>query len=211
MNFPAYYIVLSIAFIVSLVFYKKIKPAYFRLCCPYLLMNLVVETYGIISKSQGKSNYWIYNISTTIEFGFYFFIFYINLTNQNVRRYIVWVSILFFPFCFINIFFIQGINHFHSITFLAGSFFLICLSVLYFQDQIIKENEFLKNPLKEKMFWIATGVLFFYSVGFFNLGLFEIIHVHNSLLKTVTDLLLNLLNIFLYCTFIIAFLIGNDK
>ncbi|MCW3093358.1 MAG: hypothetical protein JWP81_4427 [Ferruginibacter sp.] len=210
MSFPFFYIVLVIAVLISVIKLKRQKPSYLRLFFPYLLMNLCVETFGLITRAQGKNNYWIYNFSTTVEFGFYFFIFYKTLHNVFVKRAIIFTSFLFFPFCIINIFFIQGIHHFHSISFLMGSIFLVSLSVLYFQEQL-REDEQITNPLTEKMFWISTGVLFFYVTSLFSLGLFELIHLKNPSLKVLADALLNLLNIFLYCTFIISFFIGNKN
>lgn len=209
MSIPAFYIFLCAAFLGSLFVYNKLEPWFFKMCVPYLLMNLIAETYGLIIKSRGLKNYWIYNISTTLEFGFYFFIFFKILKEVALKKYIKITSLIFFPLCFINILFVQGINHFHSNTFLIGSIILISLCFFYFREQLRSEE--IINPLKQKMFWISIGVMFFYLGGFFELGLFEFIHFKNPLIEKKFSTLLNVLNCFLYSMYLIAFSTVNAK
>lgn len=206
---PFFYFVLLLSFITALAKYKTIRLSYFHLSVYYLLMNLIVETYGLVTKAQGKNNFWIYNLSTTAEFGFYYYLFYKANANLRDRRVIQIISMIFFPLCFINIIFIQGINHFHSNTFILGSISLIYLSVSYFKYELRLDE--ITNPFTKKMFWIATAVLFFYTGTIFNLGLFEFIHIKSIVLEKKLDILLNILNTFLYTAYVISFLFLNEK
>ncbi|MEP6724269.1 MAG: hypothetical protein ABJC98_00560 [Bacteroidota bacterium] len=206
---PLFYFVLFLSFIVGLARYKSIEINYFKLSVLYLFMNLLVETYGIISKDQGKNNFWVYNLSTTAEFGFYYYLFYKATGNLLHKKIIKAISMVFLPLCFINIFFIQGINVFHNNTFGLGSVTMVYLAACYFKQELGLEE--IANPLSKKMFWIATGVLFFYTGTVFYLGLFEFIHIKNAALVNNFDILLNILNICLYVVYIISFLFVNGK
>ncbi len=201
---PIFYLVLVASFGTGIAKYKNIEPTYFKWSVLYLLMNVVVETYGLISKASGKNNYWAYNLSTIVEFTFYYYLFYNATTNLSHKKNIGIIGSITLLFCIVNIFFIQGLNHFHSNSFVLGSLSLIYLSVCYFIQQSDLEEP--SNPFTKKMFWITTGVLFFYTGTIFNLGLFEYIHLKNSLLEKQFSILLNCLNSLLYIFYIIAFL-----
>ena len=200
MHPPAFYFVLIIAIIVGVCRYRLLIHAGLIWAIPYLLMNFIAETYGIFVK---ESDYWIYNIATFLEFIFYFFIFYRALSGSGMRKIILWFSCLYFPFAIVNIVLIQGIHHFHTNSFLVGSVFLIFLAIAYLR-QVIMNIEII-NPLRQSMFWITTGVLFFYLGSFFYLGFFEYMQEFHSSLIPIFRQILNLLNVILYFFYIIAF------
>ncbi|MDB5249288.1 MAG: hypothetical protein JWQ40_3682 [Segetibacter sp.] len=209
MHLPAFYITLIIAFTFAVATYKNIRPDYLKLSLPYLFINLVAETYGTITKINGIRNVWIYNIATTIEFAFYYYIYFRALKGRFAKKTIFLFSFLYFPFAIFNIIYIQGINHFHTNGFLIGALFLILLVFAYLQE--LMQTSLTYSPLKEKMLWISIGVILFYIVSFFYLGLFEFIDKNYPHLENIFDQILNILNVFLYLMFIIAFYIKNDK
>jgi hypothetical protein len=180
-----------------------------RLALPYLLINFITETYGIQTKAAQLNNYWIYNLSTTIEFAFYYYVYYRTLNTPSYKKIISVYAAFFFPFAIFNMFLIQGMDHFHTHGYLTGSIFLIVLVLLYLREVFLTIE--LRNPLKEKIFWISTGVLFFYIGSFFQMGFFEyIFNSPSASIRYVFDALLNFLNVILYTMFIIAFNLKNE-
>ncbi|MGZ5135217.1 MAG: hypothetical protein ACXWCG_08705, partial [Flavitalea sp.] len=200
LGIPAFYFLLIVAVIVAIIRYDRFKHTPLALALPYLVVNLIAETYGIFTTGN---DYWIYNIATIIEFGFYFYIFHRTITSVQLQKVIIWFSFLYFPFAIINVFLIQGIDHFHTNSFLVGSVFLIFLAGAYLRQLLI--NIEMYNPLRESMFWITTGVLFFYIGSFFYLGFFEYIQQFYPALINIFSQVVNILNVILYCMYIIAF------
>lgn len=209
MEIPVFYIILVLAFLIGCITIKRQEPYYLKLAVLYLFMNLVAETAGLYLKSKGARNYWIYNISTTLEFVFYFYIYYRAITLVPVKRAIKYGGTVIILFCVANMLFIQKMDHFHSYSFLLGSVGVIFLSILYLRQLLM--NSFLINPVRKKMFWISMGVFFSYMGTFFYLGLFEIVHYQNRYFEYQLGLLLNVLNAILYLMYIFSFYARETK
>jgi hypothetical protein len=203
---PLFYIALVLAFLTSLFRYKYIQSSALVFSIPYLAVNIIAESYGIFTDAE---DYWIYNLSTIIDFIFYYYVYYRFIGDVLIRKWIRWFSIIYFPFCLLNIFFIQGFYSFHSNSYLAGACFLILLSVVYLRNLIVNIDT--QNPFKDRLFWITTGVLFFYIGTFFHLGFFQYIESQYPSLDSVFKQLLRFLNVVLYCMYIIAFNVGNKQ
>lgn len=99
-------------------------------------------------------------------------------------------------------FFIQGMDEFHTLGFIPATTFTIFLCICYFRQIIL--SQVIENPLRDPIFWIATGVLFFYVVAFFPLGLFHHIENEGAGINKVFNILLKLLNVILYGMYIVA-------
>lgn len=139
---------------------------------PYLLFVVIVELIGrYYSREIHKSNAWLYNISVPIEYLFYSFLFLVHYNNPNFKT-IAKVFILLFPvFAIINFLFIQNTERFNTNFLKVGSFFMIVFSCLYFTDLLRIEK--IINPLKQPLFWIASGLLLFNSGEFAYNTVFE--------------------------------------
>ena len=125
----------------------------------------MVELYGKYLRSEHKANGWLYNISVPIEYLFFAFIFQVYFKTSLFKSISKWFLILFTLFVLINIFFIQGVQHFNTNILKAGSFSMILLSCFYFAELLNWESQ--TSLLKEPMFWIATGVFLFNTGEFF--------------------------------------------
>ncbi|HMH23054.1 MAG TPA: hypothetical protein VK563_14820 [Puia sp.] len=190
----------------SVLVYARLRGTAFRLFPFFLFFIVVVELTGRYMRIVLKEhNGWVYNIGTTAEFIFYAYIFGKALQNKIYKR-LASQFMLFYPLAvLLNLTFIQGFLNFHSYTMVLGSFFMIIFCCLFFYEVFL-------NPLKlelhrEPMFWISTGILFFY-LGDFSYNLWYPILTRYGL-DAGRNLFLSInnnLNLVLYTCFIIAFL-----
>jgi hypothetical protein len=194
------------ALIVSVLSYRAIKGTAFRLFPLFLFLTVLVELAGRYMRVVlHQHNTWLYNISTTLEFIFYAYIFNRTFHTGTYKR-LAGQFMIFYPLAVLsNMTFIQGFIVFHSYTMILGSFFMIVFCCLFFHEVFL-------NPLelelhKEPMFWISTGILFFY-LGDFSYNLWYNILVKYSLDKgrNLFTYINNNLILVLYSCFTIAFL-----
>lgn len=178
--------------------YQRIKFKFIRWLVPFLAFTCIVETAGYFQLvTINGSNHWWYNIYTAIEFVFFSIVFYAALDNRVLKKVIKTTAIVF-ALCFlINFFFIQGWNHFHTITYRIGSLMVICWCFFYFRE--LMKSEKIKTPVFEPMFWISTGLLFFYAGFFLYINAFDFI-AYTKLKEYVSlfRFISNFLNLLLY-------------
>ena len=194
------------AFIISALIYPKLKGTAFRLFPLFLFFIVMVELAGrYISNVLRHHNSWLFNISTTVEFVFYAYIFSLHLQNPAYKKLAQGFMIIYPPLALLNIFFIQGFFNWHSYTIALGSVFMVIFCSLFFYELLLNpvEEELGKDP----MFWIATGVFFFY-LGDLSYNLFfNLLTTHASdTAKKLFQSINNNLTLILYSCFIMAFL-----
>ena len=135
---------------------------------------------------------------------FYFAIFYKTFETKNLKLLVVSVSIGFTIYTLFNFFYKDGFFTFSSPANTLGSVLTILLCLLYFVT-LFKSEEFI-NYFKIPMFWIATGLLFFFVGDFIYYSFIGYIikynldkggHIYLYIMVT--------LNLLLYCFFSIGF------
>jgi hypothetical protein len=201
---PPFVFVITICFLVSLSVYYKLDASYsyLKFFPPFLLASLLTELLGPYLNYKRIPNLNLYNFFSTFEFCFYLWV--ISLMIQNKRfRLIIRLSIpVYAAAAVINILFIQQMKTFHTVTYATGCLLVVAACICYFL-------ELFRLPTFEQLgrspaFWISSGLLFFYCCSFPLYGLINswsgIKLIVNNFLKIV-----NLLNIFLYSLFTIAF------
>src|SRR5215218_9613439 len=191
--------------LVGIFFYRQ-YPLYLKLFIPFLVITLLVEMAVAFHWFHFEgSNLWLYNVFTVLEFCFYFFIFFLNLKEKRAKQTALFSGPIFFVLAAINIFFIQGTDHFHTITYRIASVALAIYCFLFFRQllQVDTETNVLRNP----MFWIATGLLFFYSGFFFYFCAYDYVAFTKVPLNLqLWKIISRSLNILLYGFFFITFL-----
>ncbi len=149
-----------IAFIVSVFSYAKIKDKPFKWFIFFLFVVIVVELLGrYISRELHHTNIWLYNIFLPIEYLFYVAIFYLSIVNTNYKKIAIISFTALLVFCVVNILFIQGFQVFNTNILIFGSCTLILLSCFSLIDIFQMDDN--RSLLKQPLFWLATGILFF--------------------------------------------------
>lgn len=163
MLFYIYLIVLLSCFIIGIAinYFSKPVPLYLKLFPWFIFITFVVEIIAEYLAYTVRNKNAVYNFYSILEFTFLVFLIYNYIQNKRIRRVIVYVICVYLPVMLVNIFFIQGIHHFHTITFLPGSLLLILFSAWCLYELFFKNPA--KAPFKQPAFWIATGILLFRS------------------------------------------------
>lgn len=203
---PIFDYFILIAFLVSLILYfvKGGVSFYLKLFPPFLLLSLFAEVYGNYLSWEAMNNRLLYNIFTTVEYCFYLFILRELIRDQSIRKAMLAANFTYPVLALVNIFFVQGRNNFHSFTYSIGALLIVTGCVIYFL-------ELFRRPTAVKLitlppFWICSGLIFFYSVSFPLVAFSNFLQAWSPLILRNFYAILNILNIFLYTLFTIAFL-----
>jgi hypothetical protein len=192
------------ALIISMLTWQALKGTAFRLFPFFLFFIVAVEGIGIYTgRALHYKNAWFYNISTTLEFIFYARIFSLTLRDPLFKKAAGRFMVVYPILVLMNIAFIQGFTEFHSYTNALGSVFMVIFCCLFFYELLL-------NPLegelrKEPMFWISTGILFFY-LGNLSFDLLYNLLKNDATGRDLFKSINNNLILILYSCFIIAFL-----
>lgn len=194
------------AFIISVLAYRRLKGTPFVLFPFFLFVIVLVELTGrYIRIVLLHKNAWLFNISTTLEFVFYAYIFQLQLRDPALKKAASRFMFIYPLLVLLNLLFVQGFTNFHSYTMVVGSIFMIIFCCWYFFEllQNPQEGELRKDP----MFWISTGILFFYLGGLSYNLLFNLLQTYAATTaRKLFQSINNNLILMLYSCFIIAFL-----
>jgi hypothetical protein len=192
------------AFIVSALTCRYLKGTAFRLFPFFLFFIVVVELTGVYTgQVLHYKNSWIYNISTTLEYIFYAYIFSLTLRDPAFKKLALRFMAVYPVLVLLNLLFIQGFTQFHSYTIVLGNIFMIVFCCLFFYELLLDplEGELSKVP----MFWISTGILFFH-LGDLSFDILFNLLKNDATGKDFFTSINNNLILILYSCFIIAFL-----
>ena len=183
---------------------KKNTKKYIRVFTVFLILSLLVEIIGDLRSYKRLNNLLMYNFFTGFEFTFYIWMIRNIVQNEKAKKYIFYI-LLFFPFLdLFNIFFIQGIKHFHTITYAIGCLLIVLLCIYYFLE--LFQSSISVNLLRQPAFWICSGLLFYYCCSFPIFGLSNfLLSLPRVIIVNISTIII-LLNIFLYSMFTLAFL-----
>jgi hypothetical protein len=167
-----------ISFVVCVIFYNRLEPKYLRLFTWFLLFTILIQiagyTYSIYFK---KSNHFIFNIDLLVQYLFYFLIFYNTFETKSLKLLTLFGSIVVTLYAFFNFFYKNSFFIYSSATNTLGSILSILFCLLYFASLFKFEASI--NYFKIPMFWIATGLLFFFVGEFIYLSFIDYIIAHN--------------------------------
>jgi hypothetical protein len=151
------------ALICSVLVYAKTKHTPMRWLLPFLFYMVLTETLGRYIRTEiHKPNAWLYNLYLPVEALIYSFLFY-KYAESSWFKKSSFYFICIIPFVSVgNMLFGQGFFNFNTRTNTCFTICLLVLNIMYFVDIFISER--IISPLKEPMFWIAMGLLF-YNLG----------------------------------------------
>lgn len=202
---PIHVYVMAFCILVGLItLLRKEHPSHLALFIAYLVLTFFVEITGYILVVQQRENIPIYNVYMIINFSYLIFLLRSFLQDEGIRKVLSWANIIFIIIALINLLFVQKWHNFNTYTFILGSIAMVICSIYYFYHRMKFPDS--QNLLSDPTFWIATGLLFFYTCSLPIMGLINFVsniprYVSNSFY------LINLsLNIILYSLFSISLL-----
>ena len=203
-NLSVYLYIVALSIIVGALRFRALQPKPVKWLVPFLFVTLAVEVTGMITSRMYIRNLWMFNMFTGSEFIFYSW-FYLNiLENQRVKKIIRYAMGIYPVLFLINIFWIEGFYRFHTITYRIGSVMIVVWVYLYFR-QLMRSSSYspvLRNPI----FWISTGLLFFYAGFFFYMTAGSVLlYAKVPYNAFVFYIISDTLNALLYACFLISF------
>lgn len=205
---PVYFYFIVLSFLASLFSYSGTRFKYLKLFPSFLFLTIVTEYVGHYLRSIAENNIPIYNFFSVFEFCFYLFLITQIITNEKVKKIILFSSLIYSIVSLGNIFFFQGISRFHTVTYSLGCLMIVA-ACIYFFLELFRLPRAVKLSV-DPAFWICSGLLFFYCCGF---PLYAFLNFWAQFEWVVTNFqkIVAILNIFLYSLFIIAFLCHKTR
>ena len=145
-----------------------------------------------------------YNIFMLLEFWIYAWYYRMIITARWMKKMITGFMWFFPVFWVIVVFVVFGLQKWNSYLVIAGSVFTICCSFVYYYQLFTNSEDISLKTCPE--FWIATGMIIFYTCNLPYIGMLNfLIKNYMSLAKTFL-VILKILNILMYSSFTYAFL-----
>ncbi|HLA58681.1 MAG TPA: hypothetical protein VK622_07970 [Puia sp.] len=179
MNFTVSdFIQLSIFLISLSVFAQKPVPLYLRLFPVYFFFLMIVDKIIEYTQDLNIHNNILLNIWGPFEFSFYFFVIGQVIVSRKVKKRILYATIAFMIFAFINLFFFQRNDLFNPINFTIGTVITVILCIYYFFELFQKTEA--QSLTRLPSFWVVSAILFNVVLIF---PIFALVSFMNSLSK----------------------------
>jgi hypothetical protein len=205
-----YLYILAAAILSGSLLLTRLQPPMVKWFVPFLALTLIIELTGLITSRMNLRNLWMFNLFTCLEFLFYSYFYSRILINPKWVR-VIRICMVVYPILFlVNIFWIEGFLKFHTITYRIGSVMVVTWCYLYFR-QLMRAPGY-QSIFRDPVFWISTGLLFFYTGFFFYMSAgYILLYVPLSISRIVWNAISDTLNTLLYTSYLIAFLCQAPK
>ncbi|MBS1737192.1 MAG: hypothetical protein JSS98_11400 [Bacteroidetes bacterium] len=165
---------LCIAIASGFFFYKSLPGKWLKILVWFLLFTFLMQEAGYwYSIYFKKSNHFIYNIYLLTQFVMYLLLFYHSIQQKTIKSFILWMLAFFVGYYTYQLFSASGIFVFLANANLVGSIATIACCLLYLVT--LFQSEKIINYFQLPMFWITTGLLFYFTGNFLYLGLIDYI------------------------------------
>lgn len=201
--FYIYFLIISILAGVT-VYFRKNVPLYLSLLPVFLLITIVVEFIGFWMWNRFGSSTPLFNVYIIFNFSSYLFILREIISDRAFKKISLYAIVSYVAYTLINMFYIQGLNVWNSMSYTLGCLLIVSFCIYYFLELFRKPKS--TRLTKEPAFWIVSGLLFFYCCSFPFLGLNNLLNDAPMVLMNNLRSILAVLNVLLYTLFSIAFL-----
>jgi hypothetical protein len=199
--------VIGIAFFASLFGSARFHlPRHLRIFSILLGCTLLTEVFSVygVKFFHLKSNVPYYNFFMLAEFWTYAFFYSLIIRIPWMKKVIIGFLWGFPLFWLIVVFFVFGLRTWNSYLFIVGGVFTVCFSFSFYYQLFTNPEDVDLKTCPE--FWIATGLIIFYTCNLPYIGMLNfLVKNYLSLAKTFL-VVLKILNILMYSLFTYAFL-----
>ena len=175
--------------------YRQLEPV-LKLVAAFCLFSALIDLFSVLILHWGARNnhpfFHLYDFGGVV----FFTIIYYQAFHEPVFKKI---AVILGATCAVTVifsaFFIQGITMYPSVSNTVLCLLLIVLSLTYFY-QLLTRQEFIHID-KQGLFWINSGILFYFSINIFLFMLFNKISLEQrndfNMIQSVTNIIANLL------------------
>lgn len=205
MDYPPQYYFIALGAIVGFIaMIQKRLPRNLWLLPFFLSFTLIIEIIAYHMSERGQTNAALYNFSSVAAITYYMYLMLYIIHSVNARRVIWAMMILYDIISLVNIFFVQKMETFHTMTYSLGCLKLVVLSMYYFFElfQVPRAVDLKKEPV----FWIVAGLLFYYICSLPIIGALYYLFTFPDVIASSLEQIINILNVLLYSLFTIGLL-----
>jgi hypothetical protein len=195
---------IGLAFLASLVSFRQEYDRHLKLFSLLLGLTFLVECAAVTMMKTHHNNVGLYNSFMLVEFWTYGYYYYMIIGKGFVKRAIRWFLWVFPAFWVVAVFLLFGWKQWNSYVVIAGSLSVIFFSAAYYY-QLFTQPSLVKLS-RTPEFWIATGLILFYSCNLPYIGMLNFLVNNYLLLARRLMGALDILNIIMYSIFIFAYL-----
>ena len=207
-----YLTTIGVAFISSLVSVTFHFPKHLQWFSFFLGLSFLVEmTANFIFPALHLNRYRnaLYNVFSLVEFIFYAYFFYSLTLKQWIKKAQIFFMCLF-PFIWAKLVFDKdGFYKWHGDQIAIGGFFMVCFALLFIYHLADTEEPIALS--KHAEFWIAIGLVLYYSCETPFMGTLKYLSSHYLSLAKLLLKVSMVINSIMYCLFTYAFLCRNRK
>lgn len=200
------FIILGCSFLISmLLFIKKGVPLYLHFFTLLIGVTLIVKIVGHQMAVNMGNNHIVYNFFSVFTLVFYFLVLNAIIQRERFKRIIYFSALIYPVLAVLNIFFVQGVNTFHTYSYGVGAILVVVFCAFYLEELFFVEEP-IPGITRLPDFWICLGLLFFYPVTFLGLTSTLITLNYPPAFLRIMSLVLMIPEYILYLCFTIAFL-----
>jgi hypothetical protein len=204
MHISFYFYIIVVCITAGLVRFRSLNPPVLRWLVPFLIITLVVEITGFVLSIRLIRNHGLYNYFTSAEFIFYSLFYRKILKGKRIKKIIIYATAIYLILFILNILFVQGFQNFHTITYRIGSVMIVTWCYIYFRQ--LMKSEIYMSLFRNPLFWISSGLLFFYAGFFFWMSADVLLYINLPYNGFLWYAISDTLNIILYSCFLISFI-----
>ena len=168
------------------------------------------EYFAFVKDTVYKDNYWWYNLYMLISYSFFIYYFNSFLVSSKIKKGIKYVIVLYIIAAIINLVFSDIFFDGYSIfTSVAGTLFVL-FSIFFFHFDLLKSDKIIEFK-RYLPVYISIGVLI-YSLIETPFDIYsEYFSTENDLFVKLQGYILVAINVIMYSTFILGFIICSKK
>jgi hypothetical protein len=203
---------IGIAFLSSLNAFRLDFPIHLKVFSILLGLDFLVEFSStvLVNWLHVRTNVPLYNSFMLVETMTYAWFFRTILTNRALKMTCTVFMITFPIFWVVLVFFVfGGIGAWNSYVYIVESLFTVCMAAAFYYQLFTAPNLIRLTTSPE--FWIATGLIIFYTCNLPYLGMLNFITKEYFTLAQRLLMLLQILNIVMYSLITLAYLCQNTK
>ncbi len=162
---------------------RKLMPVSLKIILRFFILTIFFEIQATIVKTIFHNNMPGQHLYTIIEFLSFSYFFYKNLNEKKIETLLILNSIAYLVVAFCDAFLINGIFEPNNISRTYSSFFLTLYALHFFYRTFTEEYRI--YIWHYPSFWIAIGVLIYFSWNLFYVMLYnKLIRIDINLAKS---------------------------
>jgi hypothetical protein len=177
--------------------YRRLDPV-LRLMAVFCILSVIPDVAGLVIsylKPRHYNNLFLFHLFDMMAAIFFILIYHRAFNKPVFKKMTLIFGIASLAAMIFNVIFIESMSTYPSVSNTVLCIFLIILSLVYFYD-LLTRQEFTYIE-KQGMFWINSGVLFYFSINIFLFMLFNKISSADKpnyyMVQSVTNIIANLL------------------